>query len=104
MPVERSTRRYCSPACLQAAYRERIAVTNAAFNAIRRTMPFSGSVAFEPEVGVGCERHLWLKPHMIAKLKHLRGPTESYSHVILRLAAESERASGDQAMPRVTAA
>jgi predicted CopG family antitoxin len=30
--------------------------------------------------------HIWLDPGVLAKLKALRGPGESYSDVILRLA------------------
>jgi hypothetical protein len=30
----------------------------------------------------------WLEPHVVNKLRHLRGPKESYSDVILRLAKE----------------
>jgi predicted CopG family antitoxin len=30
--------------------------------------------------------HIWLDPGVLAKLKALRGPSESYSDVILRLA------------------
>jgi hypothetical protein len=31
-------------------------------------------------------RPFWLEPHVVNKLRHLRGPGESYSDVILRLA------------------
>jgi hypothetical protein len=37
------------------------------------------------------ERYLWLDPYVLNKLKRLRGPGESYSDVIIRLADESER-------------
>jgi hypothetical protein len=31
----------------------------------------------------------WLEPHIVDKLRYLRGPGESYSDVILRLASEA---------------
>jgi hypothetical protein len=31
------------------------------------------------------EREIWLEPHIVDKLRALRGPGESYSDVILRL-------------------
>ena len=63
----------------------RIAISQAAFNAIAATMPL-GSVAYEGPANEGGERLIWLGPDAIAKLKALRGPGESYSDVILRLA------------------
>lgn len=47
-----------------------------------------GSVAVEPAVNERSEREIWLEPHVLNKLRALRGPGESYSDVILRLAAE----------------
>jgi hypothetical protein len=35
--------------------------------------------------------HIWLDPGILAKLKALRGPRESYSDVILRLAKGDPR-------------
>ena len=32
-------------------------------------------------------REIWLEPHIVDKLRHLRGSGESYSDVFLRLAA-----------------
>jgi hypothetical protein len=53
VPVERSTRRYCSTACHQTAFRERrvicIAFTAEAFEATWATLPL-GCVAFEPTI------------------------------------------------------
>jgi len=66
----------------------RIAITAEAFAAIERMLP--GNAGFEREPGGMGERWIWLEPHIIAKLKALRGPGESYSDVILRIAAEAE--------------
>jgi hypothetical protein len=63
----------------------RITVTAAAFEAIAATMPL-GSVGYEPEPDAKGERWIRLEPHILAKLKALRGPGESYSDVIVRLA------------------
>jgi hypothetical protein len=57
-----------------------------AFEAIARTMPL-GTVAYEAEGG---ERHIWLDPLMLNRLRALRGPGESYSDVILRVAADTD--------------
>ena len=65
----------------------RIFVTEEAFEAIKATLPL-GTVAFEPEVTKGL-RSIWVEPAVVAKLKRMRGPSETFSHVILRLAAGS---------------
>jgi hypothetical protein len=67
----------------------RIAITQAAFDAIARTMPF-GSVNFEAGVDDKGERYIWLPRAVVDRLRSLRGPGESFSDVILRLAAEGE--------------
>lgn len=64
----------------------RISITQAAFEAIAATMPL-GSVSYEAEVGGNGERLIWLPATVLARLKALRGPGESYSTVILRVAA-----------------
>lgn len=64
----------------------RIAITAEAYAAIERTMPL-GNVAVEPKANDRSEREIWLEPHILAKLRALPGPGESYSDVILRLAA-----------------
>jgi hypothetical protein len=63
----------------------RISITVAAYKAIAATLPF-GSVCVEPEAGTKGERTIWLEPRVLDQLKALRGPGESYSDVILRLA------------------
>ena len=65
----------------------RIAISQAAFDAIAATLPL-GSVAYEPAVEEGDLRTIWLEPRWLDRLKSYRGPGESYSPVILRLAAE----------------
>jgi hypothetical protein len=66
----------------------RIAISPAAFDAIARTMPF-GSVNFESGVDDKGERYIWLPRAVVDRLRSLRGPGESFSDVILRLAAET---------------
>jgi hypothetical protein len=63
----------------------RITITPEAFAAIERTVPV-GSVGVEREATTKGEREIWLEPHILAKLWALRGPKDSYSDVILRLA------------------
>jgi hypothetical protein len=65
----------------------RIAITAEAFEAIAATLPL-GSVGYENKVNEKGERLIWLEPHIVAKLKALRGPGEDFSDVILRLAGE----------------
>jgi hypothetical protein len=65
----------------------RIAITSAAFEAIVSTL-LLGSVGYEAEPTANSERLIWLEPHVLDKLSALRGPGESYSDVILRLADE----------------
>jgi hypothetical protein len=63
----------------------RITITPAAFAAIAATLAL-GTVAVEPERAQDGGVHIWLDPGVLAKLRALRGPGESYSDVILRLA------------------
>jgi hypothetical protein len=51
---------------------------------IAAMMPL-GLVGYEREANEG-ERHLWLEAHILNKLKYLRGPGESDSDVIMRIA------------------
>ena len=48
-------------------------------------MPF-GSVNFEAGVDDKGERYIWLPRAVVDRLRSLRGPGESFSDVILRLA------------------
>ena len=65
----------------------RIAITQAAFEAIAKTLSL-GSVGYENKVNEKGERLIWLDRAMVDRLRHLRGPGEDYSDVILRLASE----------------
>ncbi len=64
----------------------RIAITEAAFKAITATLPL-GSVAYEAEVTAKGERLIWVKASVVDRFGAIRRPGESYSEVILRLAA-----------------
>jgi hypothetical protein len=66
----------------------RIAISQAAFDAIARTLPL-GSVSFENKTNEHGERLIWLEPRVVDRLRALRGPGESYSDVILRLTTET---------------
>jgi hypothetical protein len=63
----------------------RITITPAAFAAIAATLAL-GTVAVEPERDEDGSVHIWLDPGILARLKALRGPGESDSDVILRVA------------------
>jgi hypothetical protein len=67
----------------------RIAIAAEAFEAIAATLPL-GSVCYENATNERGERPIWLEPNMVARLRAMRGPGESYSDVILRLAKASE--------------
>jgi hypothetical protein len=54
----------------------RIAISEAAFDAIAKTLPL-GSVGFENKVNEKGERLIWLEPGVVERLRHLRGPGES---------------------------
>jgi hypothetical protein len=66
----------------------RIAITKTAFAAITATLPL-GSVGYENKTTERGERYVWLASNVISRLKALRGPGESYSDVIIRLAKET---------------
>jgi hypothetical protein len=70
----------------------RIAISPEAFDAIAKTMPM-GSVDSEAKTDAeGKVLHVWLEEKWLNRLKLLRGPGESYSDAILRLAeAEAKR-------------
>ena len=65
----------------------RIAISQAAFDAIAGMLPFPlGSVSYENASNAKGERYVWLDPKVVEHLRALRGPGESYSDAILRLA------------------
>jgi hypothetical protein len=71
----------------------RIAITQAAFDAIAKTLAL-GSVGYENKLNEKGERLVWLEPRAVDRLRTLRGPGESYRDAILRLAkAEGRRAT-----------
>jgi hypothetical protein len=65
----------------------RISITEQGFLAIASTLAL-GSVGFENPVNENGERLIWLDRAVVDRLRSLRGPGESYSDVILRLAME----------------
>ena len=62
----------------------KIATSEAAFEAISRTLPL-GNVGYENETNERGERPIWLDHAVVARLRAMRGPGESYSEVILRM-------------------
>jgi hypothetical protein len=66
----------------------RIAISEAAFEAIARTLPL-GSVGYENKTNAKGERLIWLDPTVLNRLRAMRGPGESWSDVILRLVADA---------------
>ena len=64
----------------------RIAISQAAFDAIAKTLAL-GSTGFENAVDANGQRLIWLDRAVVDRLRALRGPGESYSEVILRVAA-----------------
>jgi hypothetical protein len=65
----------------------RIAISAEAFETIAKTLPL-GSVSFANKTNAKGERYVWLEPGVVARLRAVRGSGESYSDVILRIAAE----------------
>jgi hypothetical protein len=67
----------------------RIAISQAAFEAIARTLPFD-TVSYENAVDEQGQRLIWLERRWLDRLHSYRGPGESYSDVIMRLAREGD--------------
>ena len=63
----------------------RIAISQAAFDAIAATLPL-GSVGYENKIDEDGNRLIWLDHAVVARLRAMRGPGESWSDVIIRLA------------------
>ncbi len=63
----------------------RIAITTEAFEAIAKTLPL-GSVGYEIEAIDPTVRHVWLEEVWVDRLGAMRGPGESTSDAIVRLA------------------
>jgi hypothetical protein len=62
----------------------RIAITQAAFDAIASTLAL-GSVGFENKIDEQGQRLIWLDRAVVDRTRSLRAPGETYSEVILRL-------------------
>jgi hypothetical protein len=62
----------------------RIAISQAAFEAISATRPF-GNVSFEQATNEHGQRYVWLERSVVDRLRAMRGPGEDTSDVILRL-------------------
>jgi hypothetical protein len=62
----------------------RIAITQAAYDAIAATLPL-GSVGYEAQRSADGQIFIWLDEGAVNRLKMLRGKGESYSDVIFRL-------------------
>jgi hypothetical protein len=73
---------------VMAGQRPRSAVE--AFDAIAAALPL-GSVAYEAETNAKGERLIWLERVWADKLGAMRGPGESYSDVIVRIAKSEGR-------------
>jgi len=71
----------------------RIAITAESFDAIVRTMPL-GSVGYENAVNEKGKRYVWLAPEVVDRLRAMRGPGESYSDVIVRIAGHEGKLDG----------
>jgi hypothetical protein len=65
----------------------RITISQAALEAITATLPL-GSVGYENETNEKGERYVWLDHGVVNRLKAMRGPGQSYSDVIVRLATK----------------
>jgi hypothetical protein len=64
----------------------RLAINAEAFEAITATLPLGG-VGYENATNERGERYVWLDHGVVARLRAMRGPGESYSDAILRLVA-----------------
>jgi hypothetical protein len=65
----------------------RIAISQAAFEAIAAALPL-GSVGYENKTNEHGDRLVWLDRSVVDRLRAMRGVRESYSDVIMRIAAE----------------
>jgi hypothetical protein len=76
----------------------RIPISQEAFDAIAATLPL-GCVRYENGPNVRGERLIWLAPNVVNRLRAMRGPGESHSDVILRIAGR-ESTGGRQCLLR----
>jgi hypothetical protein len=68
----------------------RIAISAEAFDALASTLSL-GSVGYENETNERGEHFIWRDHAVLARLKAMREPGESYSDAILPLAEETTR-------------
>jgi hypothetical protein len=66
----------------------RIAISPTAYAAVAGTLP--DSIGVERERAKNGDIYIWLAPDLLSKLKTMRGPSDDYSAVILRLAGRGE--------------
>jgi hypothetical protein len=66
----------------------RLTITPAAYAVIVATLP--ASAGLEQNSAPNGEFYVWLEPIYVERLRALRGPGETYSDIILRLAEASE--------------
>ena len=67
----------------------RIAISAEAFEAIARTLP----LGHESEANERGERLIWLEAAMVDRLGAMRGPGESFSDAIMRIAGQEALAT-----------
>jgi hypothetical protein len=75
----------------------RIAISQAAFDAICATLPL-GNVGFENKIDEHGQKLIWLDRAVVERLRSLRGAGESFSNVILRIAGR-DGARHDEQQP-----
>ena len=73
----------------------RIAIPQAAFDAIAKALPL-GSVGFENKLNEKGERLIWLDRAVVDRLRAMREPDESWSDVILRMVKGGESGVKEQ--------
>jgi hypothetical protein len=74
-----------------------LSASQAAFEAIARTLAL-GSMNFENKTDEQGNRLIWLDHAVVASLGAMRGPGESYSDVILRIADSDGRTPSNAAL------
>jgi hypothetical protein len=77
----------------------RIAITQAAFDAIADTLPF-GSTMYEAKASAEGSYFIWLERRALDHLDALRQPGEGYSEVIRRMAQIEASRPGPRRGPR----
>ena len=80
----------------------RIAISQAAFEAIARTLPL-GNVSFENKIDENGDRLIWLEPNVVDRPRSLRGPGRAIpmSSCGWRWRAEGSSAPGRPSKPQL---